>query len=153
MDSLSTLSITDHCATSPTALPEWDGSSIKAALFLRDIQEWLERKGMVDLPLKGFFASRNVLIIVSADHLAHVKAFFMGNAILPNDFQDPPDPPVAATLDCTYNLTVDDKKQYVASPQLFLAESAKLNAQALQRITNTTVQRRKTHIRHRTSRT
>ena len=55
---------------------------------MRDIQEWLERKGMVDLPLKGFFASRNVLIIVSADHLAHVKAFFMGNAILPDDFQN-----------------------------------------------------------------
>ena len=60
---LSTLN-TDHCNIN--TIPKWDGSAIKVALFIRHLEEWLERIGYSNLPLKGFFAARNMIIVVSA---------------------------------------------------------------------------------------
>ena len=55
-----------------SALPEhsikaWDGSAIKASLWLRDVSEHAAKHGYLTLLLHNYYVSRNTLIVASND--------------------------------------------------------------------------------------
>ena len=76
----------------------WDGSSIRAALFLRSIREHSLKNGYFTLLLQGFYVSRNTIIVASPSTVTSVKQFYTDpeEFPLPADIFNPPNPPLAA---------------------------------------------------------
>ena len=125
-------------------LPKWDGTPIRASLFLRDIGEYAAQRSFLSLLLCDYYVSKNMIIAANADVVARVKEHF-NNPIanpLPDDIQHPNLNPRVPSSDCTYNLTAEDKKLYCASPALFLCESSVHCQTLLSAITNPDVARR-----------
>ena len=125
-------------------LPAFDGTPIQAALFLRDIGEYAARHGYLTLLLKGFFVSRGTIFCASADALLDVKNFYLDpiGHPLPSNIMEPPNPPIAATRNCTYVPTADDRRLYAASPEIFLATSAIVAERMIAAVTSPDVARR-----------
>ena len=128
-------------------LSSWNGQPINASLFLREIGEYAARKGFLTLLLQGYFVSKNVIVCASADAAQAVKLFHLDPVLnpMPNqplDVLNPPDPPIEATRNATYALTADDKKLYVASPELFNHASQQHCSDIISRINNPDVARR-----------
>ena len=125
-------------------LPKWDGTPIRASLFLRDIGEYAAQRGFLPLLLADYFVSKHLIIAANADVVARVKAHF-NNPIavpLPVDIQNPSRNPLIPSSDCTYTLTAEDKKSFCASPALFLCESSVHCQTLLSAISNPDVARR-----------
>ena len=118
-------------------LPPFDGTPIQAALFLRDIGEYAARHGYLTLLLKGFWVSRGTIYCASGDALLNVKNYYLDPTVhpLPDNIQDPPNPPIAATRNSNYTPTADDRRLYAASPEIFLATCAIVSEKILQSIT------------------
>ena len=57
-------------------IPPFDGTPIKASLFLRDIGEHAARHGYLSLLLQGYWVSRNLLIVASSDVIPQVRNFY-----------------------------------------------------------------------------
>ena len=133
---------TNHCAN--TDLKPWEGTPITAALWLRSIYEHALQHGYATLLLKNYFISRNMIIVANADCIVSIKQYYMNpnQFPLPDQIQNPPNPPVPATRNVDYAPTVEEKKIYLASPELFLAKCSELNEKCLSVIENSTMQRR-----------
>ena len=125
-------------ATSRKALPAWDGTPIKASLFLRDIGDHAAEHGYLSLLLNSYFISRQQIITASSDVVPMVRQHFSDPVAFPlaDDIQNPPDPPLPATRDTTYVLTAEDRRLYVASPEILLAESSRWCQVILSAISN-----------------
>ena len=78
----------------------WDGSSIRASLFLRTILEHSLKNGYFTLLLQGFYVSRNTIIVASPSTVTSVKQFYTDpeEFPLPTDIFNPPNPPLAANV-------------------------------------------------------
>ena len=138
------LTTTHPPISAQAGINDFDGTPIKASLFLRDIGEYAAHHGMLTLLLQGWFVSKNTIICASSDVVPLVKAHYQDpvNNPLPNDIQHPPNPPTMATRASVYNPTVEDKKLFVASPELFMHQCAVVLQQILNAIKNPDVARR-----------
>ena len=58
------------------------------------------------------------------------------------DILNPPNPPAPATQETLYTPTVEDKKLFCASPELFMAESATKAELLISSITDPAIRRR-----------
>ena len=107
-------------------LPKWDGTPIRASLFLRDIGEYAAQRSFLTLLLNDYFVSKsaNTIIAANADVVLAVKQHFSDPVAHPlaDDIQHPNLHPRVPSSDCTYTLTAEDKRLYNASPALFLCE-------------------------------
>ena len=122
----------------------WDGSPIKASLFLRDIGEYASQCGMLTLLLQGWFVNKTTIVTANADIIIIVKDHYADplTNTMPTNIQEPPNPPIPATRTSTYNPTTEDKKLFIASPELFMAQSQVVLEAILHAISNPDVKRR-----------
>ena len=93
--------------------------------------------------LKGYFVNRGMILAVSCDAIGTIRAHFQdaANNPLPDDIQNPPIP-ARATRDCTYVPNAEDKKTFVASPEIFMCEAQKHAETLLAAIQDPDVRRR-----------
>ena len=124
-------------------LDPWDGTPITASLFLRNIGDFAAQQGWYSLLMKGYFVHRGNICTVSNDAIATIRAHFHDAAAnpLPDDIQNPPSP-MPATRDCTYVPTTDDRRTFVASPEIFMCESQRHAETLLAAIQDPDVRRR-----------
>ena len=122
-------------------LKTWDGTAIKASLFLRDISDFAEQRGWLSLLLHSYYTSKNSQIITASnDMIPILRAHFSGEP-MQGDIQNPP-LPHPATRDTTYVLSAEEKKTFTPAPELFVTQSAIVNSHILKAILNPDVQRR-----------
>ena len=93
--------------------------------------------------MKGYFVNRGTICTVSNDAIAAIRAHFQdANANpLPDDIQNPPSP-MPATRDCTYVPTADERRTFLASPEIFACESQRHAETILAAIQDPDVRRR-----------
>ena len=123
----------------------WDGSAIRASLFLRSILEHSLKNGYFTLLLQGFYVSRNTIIVASPSTVNVVKQYYTDPIAFPlhTDIYNPPNPPLPANrLPSEHPLSADDKRIYLVSPELLLAESAVHCESIISAVTNPNVARR-----------
>ena len=125
-------------------IPPFDGAPIKAALFLRNIEEFAARNGWLTLLLKGYIITRGMITCASADALLNIKNHHLDPVEhpLPESLQDPPDPPIAATRNSEYTPTAEDRRLYQSSPEIFLHSSSIVLEHILKAVSNPDVARR-----------
>ena len=138
---------TFHSTTveSSNKIKPWDGSSIRASLFLRTILEHSLKNGYFSLLLQGFYVNRNTIIVASPSTVTSVKQFYTDpeEFPLPADIYNPPNPPLAANrLPSEHTLTADDRRIYLVAPELFLAEAGIHCETVIGSVTNPNVARR-----------
>ena len=135
----------DQSFTNANKLKPWDGSSIRASLFLRTIYEHSLKNGYFTLLLQGFYVNRNTIIVASPSTVNAVKQYYTDPTQfpLPSDIYNPPNPPLPANrIPGDHPLSADDKRIYLVSPELLLAEAAVQCENIIGAVTNPNVARR-----------